>query len=191
MTKAKNRKRQRKRLGGKMKINFLNKKENRAASCMSTVFLLFVIVIFVFTGPSYAFSTQEGLYDDSTLQHDYTGSYHDSISRSLKRFPSSGTDACLPLLKTIRHTPEAFVSNGNRHSAGQAAAFGLIIGMRFALSPPQQVKSKTRSQSRFDVWTLKNDTMNQGNGQVLAVSAYRKCQKDKALKALNTFRWAR
>lgn len=105
---------------------------------------------------------------------------------------SMKADQCLSLLRTIRYSSSdsALHRNKNQHFAGKAAALGLVFGVRFALSPPHNHKVETRHKARLDLWTQKGRLLTE-NRPALAVSAYRQCRKEKALQALNGFRWAR
>ncbi|MEM7650512.1 MAG: hypothetical protein AAF204_00320, partial [Pseudomonadota bacterium] len=102
--------------------------------------------------------------------------------------PSSPTvaDSCLPLLSA--HTSPQSAMDRNQRSAGKAAALGLVLGVRFALSPPKKVRSRA-DKPRLDFWQVSDSATD--NRSALAVTAYRECQKEKALKAISEFRWAR
>jgi hypothetical protein len=95
----------------------------------------------------------------------------------------SMADSCLPLLKSIHKTPSAM--DRTQRSAGTMAALGLILGVRYALSPPQisdettaDASSQTPAHSgrQSDVASLYEDR------SALSVFAYRQCRKQQALK---------
>lgn len=98
-----------------------------------------------------------------------------------------GDDHCQSLLNTARYDVTARGHEMDRSQARQkAAAIGVVLGIKFALGPKEVAKSGRR-KARLDVWQPSG-----GKGaQVLAVSAYRECKKEQALKALNSFRWKR
>ncbi len=105
--------------------------------------------------------------------------------------PSSATaDKCLPLLKSIRQTTSISAMDRNQRAAGKAAALGLVLGVRFALSPSPKARS---AKPRVDFWQPNFSTA--GDQRALAIAEYRACQKDQALKssldALEEFRWER
>src|SRR5687768_6059378 len=51
-------------------------------------------------------------------------------------------DSCSPLLKSVRNfTPPSSATDRDRRSAGQAAAIGLVFGLRFALGPKETARS--------------------------------------------------
>lgn len=68
----------------------------------------------------------------------------DIAPRKLSR-NSSMDGGCSPLLETVRYSPPKQSMGENRRSAGAAAVLGLAFGMRYALTPPQDV-SLTRSR---------------------------------------------
>ncbi len=115
------------------------------------------------------------------------GSFTPSSGQSFSTFASddpssSTTDACLPLLKTIRHTPSADVVDRNQRSAGTAAALGLVFGVRFALSPSKQIQSYSHT-ARLESPGLSGNIV-YNDRPALAIASYRQCQKQQALQAL-------
>ena len=104
--------------------------------------------------------------------------------------PSAPNDACLPLLKSIRHSSAGSAMDRNQRSAGKAAALGLVFGIRFALKPSAKMQP---SKPSLDIWSPAGGI--QGNRSALAIADYRRCQKNKALnlsiQTINDFRWTR
>ncbi|MCB9982902.1 MAG: hypothetical protein H6861_04390 [Rhodospirillales bacterium] len=158
------------------------KTDPRAAYIPGAVLASLVLIICLTVGPAWSF---EAVESQQTLEGSDLG-----LITSYPTQPSSPTvvDPCLPLLKSIRHTPPVSAMDRNQRSAGKAAAAGLILGVRFALSPLQKVKSRA-DRPRLDIWQPTG--ANSGDRSALAVTAYRQCQKEQALKALSEFRWAR
>ena len=157
------------------------KTDPRAAYIPGAAFASVLLIFCLVVGPAWSFE----LSDDhgqaaSHVQHELTTSTH----------PSSPTvvDPCLPLLKSIHHTSPKSSMDRNQRSAGKAAALGLVLGVRFALSPPTKSKASA-NKPRLDIWQPAG--VSAGDRSALAVTAYRQCQKDQALKALSEFRWAR
>lgn len=104
-------------------------------------------------------------------------------------------DKCLPLLSSVRHTPPHNVMDRNQRSAGKAAALGLIFGVRFALTPSRHPAKDQKPEAAIGFWPTDAGS-SPGKDQArdrsaLAVVAYRQCQKQQALQALNGFRWSR
>lgn len=152
-----------------MNFRFLNDKGVCKASFQGAAIIIFSLVLFVSSG--------------TVLAH---GSYTSDYAKSIDTFShepssSSTTDACLPLLKTIRHTPSAEVVDRNQRSAGTAAALGLVFGVRFALSPPQQVQ--THDTAGLEATSLSGNSLHDDR-PALAIASYRQCQKQQALNAL-------
>ena len=143
-----------------------------------------VLFAVIFVKPAWSF---EVISSYSALAQDHADA---ELVQNITNEPSSPStaDPCLPLLKSIRNVPGASTVDRNQRSAGKAAALGLVLGVRFALAPPAKVKTKA-DRPRLDVWQPSNAYAN--DRSALAVSAYRKCQKNQALKAIGTFRWAR
>jgi hypothetical protein len=110
---------------------------------------------------------------------------------SSKTSDPSMADPCLPLLKTVRHiSPVSDAMDRSRRSAGAAATLGLVVGLRFALGPKEVLKNgRKRPSARFDLW--QHEPNNTGSLEALAVSEYRRCKNEEALKALSSFRWER
>ena len=143
--------------------------------------MAFLMIVFLMVGPAWSFETIQG--DDASAEmHEK----HQALTSTHRSSPTV-VDPCLPLLKSI-HTSPTSAMDRNQRSAGKAAAVGLLIGVRFALSSPQKVKSHA-DRPRLDVWQTSG--VSAGDRNALAVSAYRQCQKKQALNALSEFRWAR
>ncbi len=168
-----------------MKLTIFCKNSARVARSLSKALMAVSFILLLSTGTSWAFSTYEAIYQDP-VEHS-----SGEVTNTLAPIgPSSiATDACLPLLETIRHTPRDPVADRNQRSAGKAAALGLVFGVRFALSPPKNVKAH-RDTARLELRTVSGDRLNEDRG-ALAISSYRQCQKREALKALRDFRWER
>jgi len=145
------------------------------------VALIFVLAFS--TGPAWSFDTYDGVTGE-IVSFDRAG----QESGKLQASPTAA-DSCLPLLKSIRHISPNTAVDRNQRSAGKVAAIGLLFGVRFALAPPGKAKTKRRAKPSFEIWNT--DGTLSGNRNALAVSAYRQCQKENALKALGDFRWAR
>jgi len=68
----------------------------------------------------------------------------------------------------------------------QAAALGLVLGVRFALGPKEVIRS---NRSRVEIrqpFSTTEDTY------ALAIADYRRCKNEQALRALNDeWRWSR
>lgn len=114
--------------------------------------------------------------DNVSNRNFYNVSYSDPL-------PPAATDTCLPLLKTIRRINPDTVAVRAQRPAGNTAALGFVLGVRFALGPVEHARSsRSRSPASFNVWQPLDVTA--GDHAALAVSAYRQCQKDRALAAL-------
>ena len=155
------------------------KTDPRAAYIPGAVLLSFVLVLCLTVGPAWSFEVSDS--------HDQINPEVEAITSTHLSSPTV-VDPCLPLLKSIHHVSSTSAMDRNQRSAGKAAAVGLVLGVRFALSPPAKVKSHA-DRPRLDVWHASN--VSGGDRSALAVTAYRQCQKEQALKALSSFRWAR
>jgi hypothetical protein len=176
----------------------------RKCSNVMIVSLLMTLFILSFTEQAWSFETYHAGLNDRVSSNAVTtpASYHPT-----KRSRSSGqqnsiladslktgaADTCLPLLSSLRHAPLHNAVDRNQHSAGKkAAALGLIFGVRFALSPLSTTASHAEgSNARFDVWRPDSSAVGSAqtdNRSALAITAYRQCQKQQALQALNSFR---
>jgi len=157
------------------------KTDPRAAYIPGAVFTSFLIIFCLFAGPVWSFEASQDGYDQSVSR---------TLTSSHPSQPPSPTvvDSCLPLLKSIHHISPPSAMDRNQRSAGKVAALGLVLGVRFALAPPTKTKS-VAEKPRLDVW--QTNGVRADNRSALAVSAYRQCQKEQALKALSEFRWAR
>ena len=175
------------KLGGIMKVQLEKKSAPvRNVRRLSVSLLVFIFTCSVLTGSAWSFDTIQGSLEDPV-----TGMSDSANAALTTNSPSPAmADSCLPLLKSIRHVPSNAVMDRNQRSAGKAATFGLVFGIRFALAPPKAAKSrKKKSQVRFDLWQPEGAYA--GDRQALAIAAYRQCQKEKALEALGDFRWIR
>lgn len=88
---------------------------------------------------------------------------------------SSVADSCLPLLKSIQSPSSA--PERIQRSAGNMAAVGLILGVRYALRPPESSNAAALAVSELTPSSYTDD-----NRSALAVHAYRLCRKEQALK---------
>lgn len=159
------------------------KTDPRAAYIPGAAFASIFLIVCLIVGPAWSFEVIDT--NDRTLSTAET----QALTSSYPTHKASPTvvDSCLPLLKSIHHTSSTSAMDRNQRSAGKAAALGLVLGVRFALSPPAKAKPSA-IQPRLGVWHISGATEDRS---ALAVSAYRQCQKEQALKAINEFRWAR
>ena len=155
------------------------KTDSRVVYLPGALLASFVLILCVVAHPAWSFESV-----------DYSAQPHAQQQALTSTHPSSPTvvDLCLPLLKSIHHTSSTSSMDRNQRSAGKAAAVGLVLGVRFALSPPKKVKSYA-DRPRLDLWQPAG--VSAGDRSALAVTAYRQCQKEQALKAISEFRWAR
>ncbi len=164
-------------------FNYSNKwkTDPRTAYIPGVVLVSFIFILCIAVGPAWSFETIEN-HDGQALSAEQQA--------LTSTHPSSPTvvDPCLPLLKSIHHISPTSSMDRNQRSAGKAAALGLVLGVRFALSPPAKTKSYA-DRPRLDLWQPVG--VSAGDRSALAVTAYRQCQKDQALKAISEFRWAR
>ncbi len=101
------------------------------------------------------------------------------------------TDQCLPLLKSVQLSSNS-VSGPNQRPAGTAAALGLLMGMRYALSPAPQAKDlQNQASSEMAELVPPSSTDQASDRSALAVLAYRQCQKEQALQNLQSSLWPR
>ncbi len=151
----------------------------RVAYLPGVVLVSFVFILCVVAHPAWSFESVDHSAQPYAEKQALTSTH-----------PSSPTvvDPCLPLLKSIHHASSTSSMDRNQRSAGKAAAIGLVLGVRFALSPPKKTKSYA-DRPRLDLWQPAG--VIGGDRSALAVSAYRQCQKEQALKAISDFRWAR
>ena len=150
------------------------KTDPRTAYLPGVVLGSFVIVLCLIAGPAWSF---EVVHDDVMEFRSENASSSPSVA-----------DTCLPLLKSIRQSPQIAAVDRNHRTAGKAAALGLVLGARFALSPPNKAGLRPQ-QPRLDIW--QSPVVNSNDRSALAVMAYRQCQKEQALQALGDFRWSR
>ena len=149
------------------------KTDPRTAYVPGVVIGSFVLVLCLLVAPAWSFETVN-MNEHAAFQAADTPTPSPSVA-----------DACLPLLDTSSQSSQPSAMDRNQRSAGKAAALGLVLGVRFALSPPNKAGLKPQNP-RLDVWQhadVSNDR------SALAVTAYRQCQKEQALKALGDFRW--
>jgi hypothetical protein len=147
-----------------------------------TLSALFAVVLFC-SAPAWSFDTHH-----ATLDNPYIALSDAGKSAGVDKTTSpTVTDSCLPLLTPLRHTSPNTVTDWNQRPAGKAAAFGIIFGVRFALGPKENAKSRSaavKPELRF----LGSDAAT-SDRSALTVSAYRQCRKQQALQELNEFRW--
>lgn len=94
-------------------------------------------------------------------------------------------DSCLPLLNAVQIDPSISAMDGDRHSAGQAAALGLMFGLRIALGPKELTRTgrPQRNAVTAGFWSPSD-----GNGaKALAIAEYRRCRNEQVLQALTQY----
>ena len=151
----------------------------RVALLFSTILLAFVFIVCL--GASAAWSSE----NPRTQKFQHNGFLDFKTFSSLKSntSPPVQTDQCLPLLKSV-HLSSNSVTGPNQRPAGTAAALGLLMGMRYALSPAPQVKI-LQPQATTQLAELSPQSSSDNDVRsALAVSAYRQCQKEMALQNL-------
>lgn len=155
---------------------------------LGTLLAIMMLALSFTAGNAWSFESQSlsvNMSDASAIEKSRDG--NKLITKSP---PPSMADTCLPLLHSIRHTAPTSAMDRNQRAAGAATALGLVIGVRFALSPPKKAGSRRKTNGpAIDLWQTEGVTA--GNRHALAVSAYRQCQKEQALKALQGFSWKR
>lgn len=145
---------------------------------------IFIIVLSISAGNAWSFDRSA-----ASLNLDNP----DAVIDFSRDEPSSSTMAeeqCLPHLQSIRQATSVSAMDRNQRAAGKAAALGLVLGVRFALSP---TPNKTPAKAHVDVW---QPSYNSANAQrAIAIADYRACLKEHALKssmdAIGEFRWTR
>lgn len=148
-------------------------------------------ILIASSGPAFAFNSYHAHINDTDISSgvEIQKVDDDHYRNDLTNTPSSSVaDSCFPLLKSIHYTSSSSATDRNQRSAGNSATFGLVVGLRFALSPTQKA-SKRSNKPQLTFW--QPSTAMQGDRAALAVSSYRDCQKEKALKALSGFKWKR
>lgn len=95
--------------------------------------------------------------------------------------PSAAVDVCQSLLNTPLHTPSAFASVENQRTAGKIAAFGMLLGARFAQQPDSIVKPYV-IHAQID--EQPRTTAHKNNRSAQAIAAYRQCHKAQVLNRL-------
>ena len=141
------------------------------------------LVLMISSGSSWAFNQRDKALQDPSAFSTYYSLHTSPRSDIAQKSSSTVTDACLPLLKTIRHTPPAFATDRYQRTAGKAAVLGLMIGARFALSPAAKVQANDRKPVKDAVWHDIDTTQgDNGDHYALSIVAYRQCQKQIALK---------
>lgn len=99
------------------------------------------------------------------------------------------TDACFPLLRSIRPSPPSatIATDRSQRSAGKAAALGLVFGVRYALQPVKIALDP----SEYGRKEQKEDRSITANRKAQAIADYRHCQKSNALsvQAMDDLRW--
>lgn len=151
-------------------------------SRITAILCVFVFVLAVTAGQAWSFESE---YLNLPNASQVSGGV--SITSSGQHLSSSMGDSCLLLLKSVHSSPTTSSMDRNQRAAGQAAALGLVLGVRFALTPPKQPGRSAGDIARFDGVQIGLPK----SRNALAIAEYRSCQKHKALKALSTFRWQR
>jgi hypothetical protein len=165
---------------------------------LCSVLGVMVFAMLIVAGQAHSFETQMISAGDRT---DLRSSSFKNSAPSMK-----ASDPCSPFLGSVSLKSSARYDGGGqdmvmdrtRRNAGKAAALGMMFGLRFALEPVRYKTAKTAKLRRvanedshsspkasalqFDVWSA--DDVYRSNRSALAVSAYRQCQKERALKAL-------
>lgn len=96
-----------------------------------------------------------------------------------KSSPPTLTDLCFPLLNSV--TPMQSATGSNQRQAGQAAVLGLMIGVQFALAPADL----DQAMQNINPAALKGtDAQATPPRTAPAIVAYRQCQKQQALSAM-------
>jgi hypothetical protein len=92
--------------------------------------------------------------------------------------PSSAVaDVCLPLLKTAAQPDTRnIITQDVRPDAGQAAALGLIFGVRYALGPKEATRPGPALKGTANA-DLSGD-------RALAIAEYRRCRSEQLLTSL-------
>lgn len=162
------------------KSNLAKKRAHNLALCSVIILLAFLVVS---TEPAWSFEAYKTVSPSAVVN---TAETPVPLTSSK---PAIADDSCLPLLKTVRYdNPASSAMDRGRSSEGQAqaAALGLVLGVRFALGPKEVVKS---NRGRFEVRQPFSTT---DDNYALAVADYRRCKNEQALKALNDdWRWSR
>lgn len=157
---------------------------------------LAALMIFA-SAPAYSYDHRSAHLQKMSIEHfkvtpEYTneGEKNSILAETL----DDGADVCLPLLSKVRPVNHHDAMDRSRHSAGKAAALGLIFGVRYALAPTegsQMTNVQTLNGLYKEASVSKNDADEVSDRSALAVAAYRQCQKEQALQKLNGFRWSR
>ena len=140
-----------------------------------------IMVLALSAGSAWSFEVQD---NNSAQSPSETGATSKTFSRTGKTtFPAAGS--CLTLLKSLRETASLSPAENYRHTAGTSAAFGLVIGLRFALTQAENKRSRTAKarKPQLGIWQMQNPEMEPRHA--LALGAYRDCQNRQALKALS------
>lgn len=144
-----------------------------AALRLALAGLLTLIVLVIASRPVWSFET-------TPVTSGATGAQVTAFSTSLPDV----ADSCLPLLNVVQYDPSVSAMDGDRHSAGQAAALGLMFGLRIALGP----KELTRTGRQRNAVTAGFWSPSDGNGvKALAIAEYRRCRNEQVLQALTQY----
>ncbi|MBI4030782.1 MAG: hypothetical protein HY370_03835 [Proteobacteria bacterium] len=156
------------------------KRAHGLALCSIVILLAFIVAS---AGPAWSFEAYKTVSPSAAVN---TAETPVPLTSSK---PAIADDSCLSLLKTVRYdNPASSAMDRGRSSDGQAqaAALGLVLGVRFALGPREVVKSNRGRVEIRQPFSTTNDSY------ALAVADYRRCKNEQALKALNDeWRWSR
>ena len=140
------------------------------------------MVLALSAGSAWSFEVQEVPAPENASPQDPAES---GFSRNRTTIPQAGS--CLTLLKSLRETAQLSPAENYRHTAGSTAAFGLIIGLRFALAQPGNARKKPAKDRKpqIGIWQMQNPDMDPRHA--LALQSYRQCQNRQVVKALSEF----
>ncbi|MFK7840491.1 MAG: hypothetical protein AB8B83_09225 [Bdellovibrionales bacterium] len=166
--------------------------DNRSVKKIKTCAFAICLVTAVSTGSSFAFSIHNDLLDSQPPRIEGVVYQHSHSQHKTKHSSSTVTDSCLPLLKSFQKTPSKSVIDRNQRTAGKVAALGLILGARYALTPPvgtpaNKVDTSETIEKALGV-THQRKMPLANDRSALAISAYRACQKRQALAEISEIR---
>ena len=126
-----------------------------AGFIMATTLLLMMIML---TGPAWSFER--------------SGQAEGSVA-------TGEQDSCLSLLEAIGHASGAEREERSiRTDAGQALALGLVLGVRYAIGPKEQVGVAHGNKAVSD---------DLSGMSAISISAYRRCKNNQTIEAMNSF----